>query len=495
MSDYFVDLIPAEEAAQMPYLPTTAHMMAHIAAYGDAPALSDIATTLTYAQFCDHVACKRAFLYEQGFRKNDVIAVLAKNSISAIETFFAITSAGMTAINLPNALPKEAVFGISKKFQLKAIFVADALRPACELLTIPVYDVATLGAAPAAAATLDAKDRACIFFTGGTTSAPKGAVLSHGALMRGAYNGIFMPGSVMGQVGYAILPFSHVFGFIKTVRSSLYTRSLLYTCEDMRMIFRDMPVIRPTFLVLVPGLVELLFSVAKMKGKEVLGGRLHTIITGAAPVPPRLLSDFEAYNITVLPGYGLTESANLVSGNVDIKSKPTSVGKLYGGQTAKLVDGELWLKGDNIFDGYFNDPEATAAAFSEDGWFKTGDLAEFDEDGYLYITGRIKNLIILSNGENVSPEELEEIFYRNKFVKDCVVYEDQINGSAVIAIAIQPYMPEFAGKEQPEIEQAIRAMVDEINATLPTFKRISKVTVRYEDFPKTPSMKIDRKKI
>lgn len=495
MSDYFVDLIPKEEAEKLQYLPTLADFLEKIRTYGAKPALGTVAAVESFDELYANVARRRTFLYEKGFKKGDHIAILSKNSVSAVEEFLAITSAGFVAMNLPATLPKEAVFGVSKKFAFKAIFVAADLKASCELLTIPVFDLNEIGASePSPAAELDKKDVACIFFTGGTTSAPKGAVLSHGAFMRGSYNAIFKPGSVSDQVGYTVLPFSHVFGFIMAIMGILYTGSVVYVCEDMRMIFRDIAMIRPTTMTLVPGLAEMLFGAAKMKGAAVLGDRLKVIISGAAPVPPRLLKDFEKFGIKVLPGYGLTETANLVSGNASIEEKPASVGKLYGGQQAKLVNGELWLKGDNVFEGYFNDPDATAAAFSEDGWFKTGDLAEFDEDGFLYITGRIKNLIILSNGENVSPEELEEIIYRSEYVKDCMVFEDKINDVPVIAVEVFPYLPLFQGKEKEEIEKCVQAEIIKINADLPSFKRIAKVLVRYDDFPRTPAMKIDRKR-
>ena len=290
----------------------------------------------------------------------------------------------------------------------------------------------------------------------------------------------------------ALLPLSHVFGLIAGTMGCFYTGNLIYTCEDMKAVIGKLPVIKPTILIIVPGICDILAGLCKMYGPQFLGGQLRMIISGAANVPPRLIDIFSKMGVEFCFGYGLTETANLTSANADALEKPTSIGKIYPGQEAKVVDGELWLKGDNIFSGYYKDPVKTAEAFSEDGWFKTGDLVRFDEEGYLYITGRIKNLIILANGENVSPESLEEPFYADPCVRDAMVKEDDLNGSRVIAVEILPQMPAFDGKPWEEVESYMRNLVDKINAGLSSTHRILKVTVRKEDFKRTGSMKVAR---
>ena len=194
----------------------------------------------------------------------------------------------------------------------------------------------------------------------------------------------------------------------------------------------------------------------------------------------------------VLAGYGMTETANLTTANANVKERPTSIGKLYPGQEAKIVDGELWVKGDNLFSGYYKDEANTKATLTEDGWIKTGDLAKVDEDGFYYIVGRIKNLIILSNGENVSPETIEELFYKNPLVRDCLVSEGDNNGTPCIAIDILPQMAAFEGKEWDEVVATMQGIVDEINKTLPTYEQVAKVSVRKEDFKRTGSLKVAR---
>ncbi|MBQ2133659.1 MAG: AMP-binding protein, partial [Bacteroidales bacterium] len=202
--------------------------------------------------------------------------------------------------------------------------------------------------------------------------------------------------------------------------------------------------------------------------------------------------EFDSIGISLFAGYGMTEAGNLTSGNVDVIEKPTSVGKIYPGQEVKVVDGELWIKGDNVFLGYYGDPEKTAEVLTEDGWLKTGDLGRFDEEGYMYITGRIKNLIILSNGENVSPESLEEPFYKCDKLKDCLVKEEEVDGRSVIAIEILPRMEEFANTPWEEVEKFFNELLVSVNETFPTTHRIAKLTVRKEDFKRTGTLKVSR---
>lgn len=493
MSQYFYDCMTEEELEQLPYLPTLADLLEKgKREYASRPAVGTLTCTYTYGELYKRVAKRRRFLREVGLRAGDRVAVLARNGLDAMEWYLAIPTAGCTLLMLPNALPASAVAGISVRFDLAALLCEECFAEAAVGVSCPVYPSSAIAETEEPMGTLTKDTVAAIYFTGGTTGAPKGAVLTHGALMRGALNGCYQPGQVFGNRYLAMLPLSHIFGSVRGFLSPLYTGSLVYTCEDMRAGVASIPVLRPTVLVLVPGMAELILNLAKLKGKGFLGD-LHTIISGAAPVPPRLMAAFREFDIALLAGYGLTEAANLTSGNYRTEEKPDSVGKFYPEQEYRIVDGELWLRGDNLMLGYYDDPEKTAEVMTEDGWLRTGDLAEVDEDGYLYIVGRIKNLILLDNGENVSPEELEELFYKNPLVKDCLVYEDTLNGRNVIAAEIFPYLPAFAKASSEEIEARLWEVAEAINAQLPSYKRVSKLIVRQEEFPRTGAMKIARK--
>ncbi|MBQ4299500.1 MAG: acyl--CoA ligase [Bacteroidales bacterium] len=495
MSNYFYDMLPKEEFERLPYFPTMSEFVDWFTKeYADNPAVSDQVNTITYKELGERVARRRAFIESLGLPKGSHIAIFDKNSQDAIEMFLAVTTSGYVAMNFPAALPEMAVIGSCMKFDVAAIMVRDEFKPLTEKLQgVKVCPVSSIADTGVPSTKVDPDSPAAIFFTGGTTGTPKGAVLTHRALMRGNYNTIFKPGKVIGVHRYiAILPLSHVFGLIAGTMGCFYTGNLIFTCEDMKATIGKLPVIKPTLLVIVPGVCDILAGLCKMYGPQFLGGSLRLIISGAANVPPRLVDIFTKMGVEFCFGYGLTETANLTSANADAITHPTSIGKIYPEQQTKVVDGELWVKGDNVFSGYYKDPEKTAEAFSEDGWFRTGDLVRFDEEGFLYITGRIKNLIILDNGENVSPESLEEPFYADPCVRDAMVKEDELNGHKVIAVEILPFAPAFEGKSPEEIAAYMNALVDKINAGLPTTHQIRKVTVRKEDFKRTGSMKVAR---
>ena len=495
MSNYFHDMLPKEEFERIPYLPTMGEFVNWFTReFADMPAVSDQTNTITYAEFGKRIARRRAFINGLGLPKGAHIAIMDRNSQDAVELFLAVTSAGYVAMNFPPSLPEMAVVGSCMKFDIAAIFVRDEFKPlTAKLQGVKVLSTKDMAEAEAPVADIDPESPAAIFFTGGTTGSPKGAVLSHRALMRGNYNAIFKPGHVIGVHRYiGLLPLSHVFGLIAGTMGCFYTGNLWFTCEDMKATVGKLPVLKPTVLVIVPGVCDILAGLVKMYGPQFLGGSLRMMIVGAANVPPRLVSIFSKLGIEFCFGYGLTEGANLTSANADAITHPTSIGKIYPGQETKIVDGELWIKGDNVFSGYYKDPEKTAEALTPDGWLRTGDLCRFDEDGFLYITGRIKNLIILSNGENVSPESLEEPFYADPCVRDAMVKEDELNGTQVIAVEILPLMPAFEGKPWEEVEAYMKALVDKINATLPSTHQIRKITVRTEDFKRTGSMKVSR---
>ncbi len=495
MNDYFFNMIPREEKQRLSYIPTVPEFLAWLSTeYADRPALSDLTITYTYKEMLERVALRRGYIQKLGLPAGSQIAVLDRNSMDAVELFLAITSAGYTALMMPAALPEPAIVGSVKRFDIAALFVREEFKPLCAHLSIPVCPTTELGNVPADMAKVDKDQPAAIFFTGGTTGAPKGVVLPHRALMRGSFNGCFMPGSVLNGHRYiAMLPLSHVFGLIRSTMAVLYTGGLLYSCEDMKATIGKIPMMRPTCLVLVPGLCEILYGLTKMYGPQFLGGELKTIISGAANVPPKLIEEFDKLGIRLLAGYGMTETANLTSGNAESLERPTSVGKLYYGQEAKLVDGELWLHGDNIMLGYYKDEAATKEAMTEDGWLKTGDLARFDEDGYLYIVGRIKNIILLKNGENVSPETIEDPFYKDFRVKDCLAKVMEQNGEEVIGIEILPRTEAFPQADADVIRTSMQQLVDKVNQSLPSYARISKMVIRTEDFKRTGALKVDRK--
>lgn len=492
--DYYKNMVSGGELDGLEYLPTVPQLLRFASSrYADAAAVGSRETSYSYAQLVSRVKRRVAWLNTLGLQPGAHIAVLAPNDLDAMELFLSIPAVGFTVMMLPASLRGAELAGIVKRYDIACLLAAAGCAEAAAGVSCPVYGTGTIAQAEADFAPVRKETPAAIFLTGGTSGRPKGAVLSHGALMRGAFNGIYAPGRILRQRYMLMLPLSHVFGAIRSLLSCLYTGSFVYACPDLKAAIMELPVVRPTVLVLVPGMIELLLGLARLKGKEFLGD-LRLIISGAAPVPPRLMQTCREFGIQVCPGYGLTECANLTAGSADAAELPEAVGPAYPGQEVKVVDGELYIKGDNVMLGYYGEPELTAQVLV-DGWFRTGDRAELKEykgARFIVITGRVKNLILLANGENVSPEELEARFYQEPLVKDCLVKQMTVNGNAVIGIEILPFAPALAGCPAEETRQKLQAVVDKVNRQLPTCQQIAKLVVRTEDFKRSPALKILR---
>ncbi|MBQ9414244.1 MAG: acyl--CoA ligase [Clostridia bacterium] len=473
---------------------TVGEMWALCAAeYADTPAIEDDGRVFTYAQLEDDVAHFRTSLAAAGVKAGTRVGLLSPNSYEFVKAFLAITTLGATAVILPAQLDAGTVFGCSMKFGLSALVahpalwdntaVAAARRP-----DLPILSAADTAKDATAAVPCDKTTPCVIMFTGGTTGQSKGALLSNGAVMQGTVNGCYGTKDVFGQRYLLVLPLSHVFGLIRNLMTSLYTGSTLFICRNNKDMFRDIAMFRPTIMVMVPALAEMALTLSKKFGRNMLGDDLKVIICGAAAAPPYLVKEYDKIGVALLQGYGLTESANLVSGNPESLQKPTSVGIPYPHQEFRIEDGELWIKGANMLEDYVGEPESAY----EDGWFKTGDLVRMDDEGYLYITGRIKEIIVLANGENVSPAEVETHFNALPFVQDSQVFE-AVNdeGSHFLALEIVPRATEAGGMTK---EQMI-AELEAVNATLPPYQRVNRIVVRDTDFERTPAMKIKRYKL
>ena len=299
MNSYFEDMLPADELAQLKYIPTIPEFVTWIEnKWGNLPALSDTVNTCTYAQMCEAIARKRAMLNAMGLAKGDKVAILDNTTVEAVEMFLAVTSAGYTAINLPSQLPAPAVAGCCQKFGVKVLAAGAAFMETAKSAACTVMDIADMADQKAPVAVVGKDDPAAIFFTGGTTGAPKGALLPHRALMRGALNGVYAPGSQLACHRYAsVLPLSHVFGLVRGTLSVLYEGGAWFAAANTKETISKLPMIKPTCLVAVPGICEILLGLVKMYGKPFLGGSLKTIISGAANVPPKLIAEFDELDV------------------------------------------------------------------------------------------------------------------------------------------------------------------------------------------------------
>lgn len=455
--------------------------------YSTFPAIEDNNFFFTYNDLEKRSSEIRTAINAQTHNDKTRIALLAENSVEFVSAFLAIVTSGHSALILPTTLSNSAIMGCCLKYKASAILYTKSLETS--IMNIPDsisainIESAIDGLSPITKCNRD--DECVLMFTSGTEGSNKLAILSHRAVMQGTINGCYGYKDVFNQKYILILPFTHVFGLIRNLLTNLYTGSHLYICHNNQELFRNIASFKPTMLVTVPAIVELGLNLSRRFNKNMFGEDMKTIISGAAPVAPYLVNECAKLGINLCPGYGLTESANLISGNPESLSKPESVGLPFPNQEIQIVNGELWFRGVNRMIGY---ADIDAPSSFVDDWFCTGDLAHFDEDGFLYITGRCKEIIVLSNGENISPAELEAEFNKLDFVQDSQVYEDiNSTGEHILALEIVPRISNSSNDKKLYMSK-----LEEVNHSLPTNKRINRIIIRDTDFKRSPSMKIIR---
>lgn len=461
--------------------------------YGNNVAVVD-GESVTYIELERQVAVLRGELVSKGVKEGDCIGIFAPNSLFFIKAYLAVTTLGACAVLLPVHLDETALFGCVKKFGIKTLIYDISLKDKVGIISendksVVLVDGQNKNYSPVKYVFVGKETPCSIIFTGGTTGKSKGALLSQQAIMRGTKNGCYGIKEVFEQKLFLVLPLTHVFGLIRTLLTSLYTGSSLYVCRNKQNMFKEIAEYKPTMLIFVPALAEMALKLSKKFGRNMLGPDVKTIICGAATVAPYLAKEYSEMGIDLLPGYGLTESANLVSGNPIPLDDATSVGFIYPDMEYKIVDNELWIKGINVFDKYVGDEEETSAAF-EDGYFKTGDLVRIGENGMLYITGRKKEIIVLDSGENIYPADIENKIYEIDTVQDCLVYEYEQQ----LYVEILPRDEVVKSLGISDLQKHYEEKIQIINKMLPSYERINKVIVRSEDFIRSAAMKILRGK-
>ena len=337
-------------------------------------------------------------------------------------------------------------------------------------------------------------DLAAILFTSGTTGQSKGVMLLHRNLID---NATCEPAlGYHGNKRLTVLPIHHVFCFTCDILCSLWYGRTICVNDSLMRIVKNLKIFQPTDATFVPMIAASILKrmeQAALKnpdkpaiGREVFGEDFSIIYAGGAYLSPEIIKGYKAFGIEIAQGYGMTECAPRICNGIRNCPQPESVGRVVPGCEVRIVDNEIWVKSPSVMAGYYKNPEETANSLTEDGWLRTGDLGYLN-DGYLYITGRKKNLIILENGENVSPEELENQFVTFEPIKEMVIFEYE----HVIAAEIYPD-PEYVSDD---VQTEIQAKIDAVNAAFPPAKRIVKVFYRDHEFEKTASRKIIRSSV
>ena len=293
----------------------------------------------------------------------------------------------------------------------------------------------------------------------------------------------------------SVLPIHHAYCLSMDILKAMSLGSVICINDSLMRVVKNIKLFKPEMILMVPLMIETIAKKlqesallpAALVKSQVFGKQFHTICSGGAYLDPSYMDLFQKYGITILQGYGMTECSPVISTTVSWNIRKDAVGQLLPNCEARTVEGELWVRGSSVMQGYYKMPEETEEAL-EDGWLKTGDLGYVDGEGFVYLTGRKKNLIITKNGENVSPEELENRLSQNRLVKEILVREAE----GVIEAEIYPDQDYIKKKRIRDVREALQKTVDDYNAEAPLYKRIYRLKIRDTEFEKTTSKKIKR---
>lgn len=494
----------------------------------------------TYGEFYQEIRWLGSYLLKRGVR-GQKIAIMGENSYQWLLAYFAIVTSGNVAVLLAKDFSEEEVVTLLNQTDTEVVVASQGCLPVVEhskkklgkLRIMPLSDMDDWmdkgrkfyerGRNLYDALTMDPEQLSTIFFTSGTSGISKAVMLSQRNMAKdiSLTMQLFFPpeGATM-----AVLPFHHAFGLVTAVMKAFHYGRPIFINSSLADFMKEVPIAKPKTLFLVPLFVETfsktIWRTARKQGQEKklrrgmqlsdlmlkvgvdkrrelfqdihkkFGGELEYIICGGAPLDSCYVKEFRSLGIQVLNGYGITECAPVLSVNRNHYWRDGSVGQIVPQISVRIYApdtngiGEIQVKGENVMMGYYHNDEATQEAFI-DGWYRTGDLGYIDRDGFLFITGRVKNLIILANGENVSPEELEQLIERIPEVAEVVAYEEDK------AITAEIFPDEDAGPAD-QVRKKIEEQVKALNATLPNHKKIHKIKFRNAEFEKTATKKIKR---
>ena len=514
---------------------------------------------INYKEVLENVKALSTFFNAEGL-KGCKIAVIGKNSYEWSLTYLAAVCGTGVIVPVDKDLKAPEIKNIISLSGAQAVMYSKELEQTAESLDIDGLKKYCMSNMPEYLAAGEEKRAAgdksyenhlidpfalgVLIYTSGTTGVAKGVMLSQ-------YNICSDIVAVLKQVKItpddrtlSVLPLHHTYESMTGFLSMLYAGGSITYMTSLTHLLADFREYQPTIFIAVPLLLKTIHSgiIKKVKavpggslyltvGKtittlsgafsqnvaakvfasihNVFGGRLKTILCGAAPLDPAIFKDFEKLGFRMLCGYGLTETSPICIMHSDNVHKAGTVGLPICSSKAKIIDpneegiGELAVKGPNVMIGYYNDPEATAEAFDKDGYFKTGDLAKIDPaSGHYVITGRIKNMIVIGNGKKVFPEEIEYLLEKCDGVKECMAYgHTDEQGYVTVAVKIYPDFDYFKelnyDKDSPEFAEYLEtffktAVKEKVNRNLPAYKAVRKIELRYREFDKTTTKKIKR---
>ena len=510
----------------------------------------------TYGQLRDDVYALGTKLIDMGL-KDKHIAIVGENSYNWIVSYLAIITGVGVAVPLDKELDSEQISKLLEKGDASAVLFSKGFLSsideiiensklefaACLNDTDKYTDVQTLinegrqlineGSTVYEDSIVNVNELNVIMFTSGTTGFNKGVMISQNNLLVNIEQSCKAFGIYHKTV--AVLPFHHIYENVCGMIAPITVGMTLFINDSLKYLSKDLKLAQPELEIMVPLFLETMEKSIRAQLKRMnlektfensikfsnfllkfgidlrrllfrkvhanFGGKLKAIVCGGAALKPELITFFGDIGITIHNGYGITECTPLISVNLNKKGDHFSVGKIFSSCQVKIDNkneegiGEILVKGPNVMIGYYKDDESNEKSFTN-GWFRTGDYGSIDADKNLVICGRKKNLIVLSNGKNVHPEELEGYIYEMMpYVKESLVYIDKNKkGSEVISTYVYLDQDFSSGKSLEELESILKEDLKKVNKKLPSFKKIQHIYIKEEEFEKNSSKKIIRQK-
>ena len=470
----------------------------------------------TYNEFGERLSEVRRGLFAQGFSGAN-IALLGTSSAEWVCAYMGVITGKNTAVPLDAALPPSDLIDLISRSNSTGVF----LDPRFAALAAPVKEkcpnvkkiwmlsgdeiegTETLsslmeeGKNAEEAPVPEEDDLSMIVFTSGTTGKSKGVMLTQKNLYSNVEAILYKvePGLVF----LSVLPVHHAFCLVMDWLQGFMMGAVVCINDSLLHMVRNMSIFKPDVMLMVPLMIETIYKRIKAAGpdtppqliaQKVFGGKLKTIFTGGAHLENFYIDEFEKLGVQVLEGYGMSECSPVISSNRVHDFKKGSIGKPLPGVEISFDKGEILVRSSSVMKGYYNMEKETAETL-KDGWLHTGDKGYMDEDGFLFINGRVKNLIILSNGENISPEEIEGKLALNLLVSEVVVTGD----NNALTARIFPEEALAQDMSETEIKAGLQKILDEYNKEQPTYRQISKLVVRENPFIKNSARKILRTEI
>ena len=510
----------------------------------------------TYGQLRDDVYALGTKLIDMGL-KDKHIAIVGENSYNWIVSYLAIITGVGVAVPLDKELDSEQISKLLEKGDASAVLFSKGFLSsideiiensklefaACLNDTDKYTDVQTLinegrqlineGSTVYEDSIVNVNELNVIMFTSGTTGFNKGVMISQNNLLVNIEQSCKAFGIYHSTV--AVLPFHHIYENVCGMMAPIAIGMNLFINDSLKYLSKNLKLVKPELEIMVPLFLETMEKSIRVELKRMnlektfensikfsnfllkfgidlrrllfrkvhanFGGKLKAIVCGGAALKPELITFFGDIGITIHNGYGITECTPLISVNLNKKGDHFSVGKIFSSCQVKIDNkneegiGEILVKGPNVMMGYYKDDESNEKSFTN-GWFRTGDYGSIDADKNLVICGRKKNLIVLSNGKNVHPEELEGYIYEMMpYVKESLVYIDKNKkGSEVISTYVYLDQDFSSGKSLEELESILKEDLKKVNKKLPSFKKIQHIYIKEEEFEKNSSKKIIRQK-